>query len=326
VILLLVFVPNLIGKSCNSELQTKFLQAKELFKKNHIEEAEKLILEVLNQYSETIVNPEYRFLFGKILMARGDFIGAKDNLDIVRQTKFSSIQDPYIREKQNSMISEIDRIQAIFDAEGEKKIAAYWKNQKTKSPLELADMLYKALKLSPKLIRRYPYELQKAVDVYEKVLSGKKFEPSEQIMRLAFFYSHVDKKSDAAKIYLNLVNQARSFSEEYVFIHKFDNISMSLSTRHPMVEGIEPRPDQSSWIQTGKYSNEFFDNILGNASWRELSQKDQLKIWKVVQDSVKQSPDKPSLDECGKIAKEIKTKVTELREKGELLDAVRDNE
>lgn len=139
---------SVMGATGKPESRTKYEQAEEAYKAKYLNMAGELILEALRKEPN---NAEYRFLLGLILFENGDLLGAKENFDIVTQTRFSSFKGDGNIQKLISFKKKVSEMQAFFEAEGKKKLEKYQNNQNAKDPLELATTLFQAFKLAPKL-------------------------------------------------------------------------------------------------------------------------------------------------------------------------------
>lgn len=312
-ILFLYFVPNVLGETGKSEIQTKFEKAKEAFKAKNLEKAGELVLFVLMKKPS---NFEFRFLFGQILFEKGDLLSAKENFEIVRNLPFFLGEN---KQKHESINKKIDEMQDFFDAAGEKELQTYWKNQSTKEPFELATTLFKAFRLAPKLMKKYPDELKKTINVYESILEGSfegdNWKPSAPMMQLAFLYSQTREKRKAVEIYRNTIGNARDPNEESVIAYKHDNLSSVVGHLY------SPEAYTLKTVRriTGNlYPKDFFDTILGSDCWDKISEEDRKKVFKIIDDATQEFNDESTLDECDIMKEKIKTRILEKQKRGEL--------
>ncbi|MBF0502472.1 MAG: hypothetical protein HQM09_20205 [Candidatus Riflebacteria bacterium] len=291
----------------NPEAAALYQKAEEAFKAKDYDKAASGLQEVLKKEPDNAI---YRYVFGRILFAKEDFLGAKENFDVVARSRPSTEKGEDYNTKLKGYKKKIKELQDAFNAEGEKKFAVYLKNQDAKDKVALGGVLYKSFRLNPSLRYKNYEELHKATQIYEEALGdslkGKGGEWQKgPMLQLAFLYEFSNKKEKAAEVYMQALDHVADPNEEFIITHKFDYLNRS--NKEKLLDTIE----------AGEFGQKDFEDLMGSAT-QKISADEKKKVEDMIADARAKLENATSQEEREQVLEEIKASILEKQKKGEL--------
>ncbi len=287
----------------NPEAANLFQQAEEAYKAKDLDKASTLLNDALKKEPDNAV---YRYIFGRVLISKSDFLTAKENLDVVARSRPIPDKGKDYNEKLKAFKKKIKDLQETFNSEGEKKFAVYLQNSSSKEELKLAVTLFQAFRLNPPLRYKNFEELKKATDTYEKALKKNSNDwPKIPMLQLAFLYEIANKKDKAADIYMRALDYVQDPNEEYIITHKFDYLNRS--NKEKLLDTIE----------AGEFTQKDLEELIGSGT-QKMDEDDKKKIDQMITDAKSKLEDATTDEDRERVLEEIKASIIEKQKKGEL--------
>ncbi len=289
----------------NPEAAALYSQAEAAYKAKDLEKAAATLVEALKKEPDNAV---FRYILGKILMEKGDFLGARENFEIVGRSRPNTEKGAEYNDKLKNFKKRIKTLQDSFNDEGQKKFDLYLKNQDSKQKIQLAVTLYQAFRLNPPLRYKNYDELKKATDIYEEALQkcfqGQDWK-KQPMLQLAFLYEIANKKDKAAEVYMRALDYVEDPNEEFVITHKFDYLNRS--NKEKLLDTIE----------AGEFSQKDLEELMGSSS-EKISDEDRQKVEDMIADARSKLENASSEEEREQVLEEIKASIIEKQKRGEL--------
>ena len=298
-------VLTLFAGGSSPEAQALFAKAEESFKAKDLEKASGFLADALKKEPENAV---YRYILGKILMDKGEFLLAKENFEIVARSRPIQEKGADYNDKLKNFKKKIKILQDDFNKEGDKKFSLYLGNQDSKQKIKLAVTLYQAFRLNPPLRYKNYDELKKATEIFEEALQtcfqGKEWQ-KQPMLQLAFLYEIANKKDKAAEVYMRALDYVEDPNEEFVITHKFDYLNRS--NKEKLLDTIE----------AGEFSQKDLEELMGSGT-QKVNSEDRKKIDDMITDARSKLENASSEEERESVLEEIKASIIEKQKKGEL--------
>lgn len=289
----------------NKEATELFAKAEQAYKAKDIDTSLNLLLEALKKEPD---NSVYRYVYGRILFEKGDYLNARENLEIVAKSRPIKEKGQEYNEKLKNYKKKIKSLQDAFNAEGQKKFDLYLKNQDSKDKIKLAVTLYQAFKLNPPLRYKNYEELKKAIEIYEKALEsclkGQDWK-KQPMLQLAFLYEISNRKEKASEIYMRALDYVEDPNEEFIVTHKFDYLNRS--NKEKLLDTIE----------AGEFSQKDIEELLG-AEAEKVTAEERKQIEDMIAEARAKLENATSEEEREQVLEEIKATILEKQKKGEL--------
>lgn len=293
------------GAGLNPEAAALYSQAEAAYKAKDLDKAAAALLEALKKEPDNAV---FRYILGKVLMEKGDFLGARENFEIVARSRPNAEKGPEYNEKLKNYKKKIKSLQDSFNDEGQKKFDIYLKNQDSKQKIQLAVTLYQAFRLNPPLRYKNYEELKKATEIYEEALQkcfqGQDWK-KQPMLQLAFLYEIANKKDKAAEVYMRALDYVEDPNEEFVITHKFDYLNRS--NKEKLLDTIE----------AGEFSQKDLEELMGSGS-EKISDEDRQKVEDMIAEARAKLENASTEEEREQVLEEIKASIIEKQKRGEL--------